>query len=270
MITIRRFAILLTVFCLLLPGAFAEGGTEWNYPLSPEIINDFDMYLTLTNRQELMPSDYKPADLVAVTAHRTVKCELRKAANDGLNAMFEAAAQAGYTLYVKSAYRSYDTQKTMYFNRLDKNHGKDDGLVAYPGSSDHQTGLGVDILNYAWTQKDGMNKEFANTAEAQWMEAHCQEFGFVLRYMEDKEEETGIKFEPWHFRYVGLEAAAYIMEKHLSLEEFTREWRAYVAEFEAAGGSLERLLWERSRMNDAVVISVSADGEEELSIFGAP
>ena len=69
---------------------------------------------------------------------------------------------------------------------------------------------------------------------------------------------------------MGLEAAAYIMEKHLSLEEFTREWRAYVAEFEAAGGSLERLLWERSRMNDAVVISVSADGEEELSIFGAP
>ena len=267
MITIRRFAILLTVFCLLLPGAFAEGGTEWNYPLSPEIINDFDMYLTLTNRQELMPSDYKPADLVAVTAHRTVKCELRKAANDGLNAMFEAAAQAGYTLYVKSAYRSYDTQKTMYFNRLDKNHGKDDGLVAYPGSSDHQTGLGVDILNYEWTQKDGMNYRFAATAEAQWMDAHCQEYGFILRYMEDKEDVTGIKFEPWHFRYVGREAAAYIMENHLSLEEFTEEWQAYLAGWEAAGGDFLRLLHDRARLNPVTVIGVGDDGEEELSIY---
>ena len=98
------------------------------------------------------------------------------------------------------------------------------------------------------------------------MAAHCQEFGFVLRYMEDKEEETGIKFEPWHFRYVGVEAAKYIMEKHLSLEEFTQEWRAYLSSFEAAGGSLKLLLWERSRMNDATVVSVSDDGEEELSI----
>ena len=265
MIPIRRFLLLLLALALL-PALPALGEAEWNYPLSPEIINDFDMYLTLTNRQELMPADYKPGDLVTVTAHRTVKCELRKAANDALNAMFEAAAQAGYTLYVKSAYRSYDTQNTMYYNRLEKNHGKDDGLVAYPGSSDHQTGLGVDILNYDWTQKDGMNKEFAKTAEAQWMEAHCQEFGFVLRYMEDKEEETGIKFEPWHFRYVGVEAAKYIMGQHLSLEEFTREWRAYLSSFEAAGGSLKLLLWERSRMNEATVLSVSDEGEEELSI----
>ena len=259
--------MLLLLLAALLPLFPASGEPEWSYPLAPEIVNDFDMYLTLTNRQELMPADYEPNDLMAVTAHRTVKCELRQAANDALNAMFEAASQAGYTLYVKSAYRSYSTQKTMYYNRLDKNHGKDDGLVAYPGSSDHQTGLGVDILNYAWTLKDGMNKEFAKTQEAQWLAAHCQEFGYILRYMEDKEEETGIKFEPWHFRYVGPEAAVYIMENHLSLEEFTQEWRDYIVEYERAGGNFERLLWERGRMNEATVVSVSDEGEEELSIY---
>ena len=99
------------------------------------------------------------------------------------------------------------------------------------------------------------------------MEAHCQEFGFILRYMEDKEELTGIKFEPWHFRYVGKAAAAYIMENHLSLEEFTEEWQAYVAAYEAAGGDFARLLMERARVNDATVVNVSDDGEEELSIF---
>ena len=164
-------------------------------------------------------------------ADRTSTMQLRKEANEALEAMFAAAQEAGYNLYVKSAYRSYSTQSSMYYNRLEKNNGRDDGLVAYPGSSDHQTGLGVDILNYEWTQKDGMNYRFAATAEAQWMDAHCQEYGFILRYMEDKEDVTGIKFEPWHFRYVGREAAVYIMENHLSLEEFTEEWQAAEAEY---------------------------------------
>jgi hypothetical protein len=99
------------------------------------------------------------------------------------------------------------------------------------------------------------------------MAAHCQEFGFILRYMEDKEEQTGIKFEPWHFRYVGPEAAAYIMENHLSLEEFTEEWQAYINAWEAAGGNFRQLIIERSKVNAVTVIDVSDDGEEEVSIF---
>ncbi|MBQ6256580.1 MAG: M15 family metallopeptidase, partial [Clostridia bacterium] len=187
------------------------------------------------------------------------------AASDAINAMFAAAQQDGLTLYLKSAYRSYVTQKTMYNNRLDK-LGRDDGLVSYPGASDHQTGLGADILNYEWTKKDGMNKEFAKTKEAQWMEAHCAEFGFILRYMSDKEEITGIKFEPWHFRYVGREAAAYIMENHLSLEEFTEEWQAYVADWEARGGDFRELIIQRAQVNRVTVLD-DEGGEEELSIF---
>ena len=251
---------------LALMGAAAAEMPEWDYPLAPEILQNAEGYITLTNREVLLSDSYIPQDLVPITAKRTVKAELRKAANDALNAMFSAAQEAGYTLYVKSAYRSYATQRTMYYNRYEK-YGRDDGLVAYPGSSDHQTGLGVDILNYEWTQKDGMNKNFALTKEAQWMAEHCQEFGFILRYMEDKEDVTGIKFEPWHFRYVGREAAVYMMENHLSLEEFTRECEAYLSSYAARGGDFLALLRERARLNDVTVVGVSDDGEEELSIY---
>ena len=243
--TIRRcvLCVLLgALLCALVPCALGEGMPDWEYPLEPEILDDYSRYITLANRTHLLDSDYIPDDLVNTSCKKSYDAgttQLRQVASDAINAMFAAAQADGYTLYLKSAYRSYKTQKTMYNNRLDR-LGRDDGLVSYPGASDHQTGLGADILNYEWTRKDGMNKDFANTREAQWMEAHCQEYGFILRYMADKEEITGIKFEPWHFRYVGLEAAAYIMENHLSLEEFTEEWQAYVAAWEAAGGDFRQ------------------------------
>ncbi|MBQ9263294.1 MAG: M15 family metallopeptidase [Clostridia bacterium] len=270
MIPIKRLMLTtLVVLLFLSPCALAETPV-WDYPLDPEIIQNAAGYITLANRNVLLESGYVPNDLVTASVQRargTGKMQLRQAASEGLTAMFAAAKEAGYTLYLKSAYRAYSTQKTMYYNRLEKNHGRDDGLVSYPGASDHQTGLGCDILNYDWTLKDGMNKNFAATHEAQWMEAHCQEFGFILRYMSDKEEITMIKFEPWHFRYVGVEAATYIMENHLSLEEFTEEWQAYLASYEASGGDFAALIKERARLNDPTVVDYADDGEEELSIF---
>ena len=268
---IKRLSLLF-LSALLAFSAFpvwAEGMPDWEYPLEPEILYDYDQYITLANRKNLLSSDYEPRDLVNTTCKKSSdagKPQLRQAASEAINAMFDAAQRDGYTLYLKSAYRTYQTQKTMYNNRLDK-MGRDDGLVSYPGASDHQTGLGADILNYEWTKKDGMNKEFAKTREAQWMEAHCAEFGFILRYMSDKEEITGIKFEPWHFRYVGREAAAYIMENHLSLEEFTEEWQAYVADWEARGGDFREMIIQRAQINRVTVVDVTEDGEEELSIF---
>ena len=266
----KRFIAWLTaaLLCCLALQALAEQPV-WNYPLEPEIIRDAAGYITLANRTHLLEKDYAPADLVKTTCKKAGdagETKLRQAASDALNAMFAAAQADGITLYLKSAYRTYQTQKTMYNNRLEK-LGRDDGLVSYPGASDHQTGLGADILNYEWTLKDGMNSKFAATKEAQWMEAHCQEFGFILRYMEDKEDFTGIKFEPWHFRYVGKEAAAYIMENHLSLEEFTEEWQDYLAAYANEGGNFDALIRERALINEATVVDYADDGEEEISIF---
>ena len=145
--------LLCLVLILLLPlCALAEGDLPaWDYPIAPEILQDPNDYIRLANRENLLDGSYVPSDLVRVTAkHVSGTFQLRKAVNDALLTMFAAANQDGCTLYVKSAYRSYQTQRTMYYNRLEKNGGKDDGWVSYPGASDHQTGLGADILNYAW------------------------------------------------------------------------------------------------------------------------
>ena len=152
----RKGWLTLLLTLLLTFPALGEEEPAWEYPLSPEIIANREGYITLTNRAALLSEDYAPEDLVKVTLKRVVQGELRKAAHDALGELFQAAQAEGHTLYVKSAYRSYKTQKTMYFTRLEK-QGRDDGWVAYPGSSDHQTGLGVDVLNYEWTKKDGMN-----------------------------------------------------------------------------------------------------------------
>ena len=89
--------------------------------------------------------------------------------------------------------------------------------VAVPGTSEHQTGLACDITDQYYEFKDS---SLENTALYQWMSQHCQEYGFIVRYPKDKEDVTGIIYEPWHFRYVGVEAATYIMEHGLCLEEF--------------------------------------------------
>lgn len=261
----RRLLCVFIMMCFLTCSALADRMPEWEYPIAPEILYDASEYITLTNVECLLDKNYVPHDLVRLTAKRVSSIrdgELRKAASEAINAMFDAALLEGYTLYVKSAYRSYATQNTMYQNRLAK-YGYDDGLVAEPGSSDHQTGLGVDVLNYEWTQKDGMNEQFAHEVEAKWMEEHCHEFGFVIRYMKDKEAITGIAYEPWHLRYVGMEVAAYMMENHLSLEEFTAEWQAYVQEYEKMGGDIALLILQNRQAGPGMVLEVTENGEEE-------
>ena len=89
--------------------------------------------------------------------------------------------------------------------------------VARPGTSEHQLGLAADITDQYYEYK---NESLENTELFKWMSAHCAEYGFIVRYPKDKEDVTGIMYEPWHFRYVGKEAAAYIMEHGLCLEEF--------------------------------------------------
>lgn len=252
---------------LLVHTGHSENVPEWTYPISPEILANNNGYITLANKENLLDSKYAPKDLVEMKLRSVVADdELRKEAAEALERMFVEAENDGYKLYVKSAYRSYSTQNTMYYNRLDK-MGYDDELVAYPGASDHQTGLGVDVLNYEWTQKDGMNEKFARTEEAQWLAAHCHEFGFVIRYEADKEELTQIKYEPWHLRYVGNEVAQYMYQQHLCLEEFTEDWQNYIAEYEKLGMTFDELLKVRARPNEILVVDVSEDGEEDYSMF---
>ena len=130
----------------------------------------------------------------------------------------EAARAEGLSVVLSSGYRSYETQ-TYLFNRKVSQYGEEvaQTIVARPGTSEHQTGLCCDITDRYYEMKDS---SLENTELYQWMYEHCGEYGFIVRFPKGKEDITGIIYEPWHFRYVGPEAAAYIMEHDLTLEEF--------------------------------------------------
>lgn len=236
---------------------YDEGeGPEWTFPVALE---DMDpRFIRLANKEILLESTFAPEPLVTMKTRKkdkdgsnanggvnkasSAEMQLQKDCAEALVTMFEAALEEDITLYLKSAYRSYRTQKTMYYNRLEKNNGKDDGWVSKPGASDHQTGLGADIVPRSWRDKS-MNEKMASAKECQWMAENCADYGFILRYPEDKQDVTEINYEPWHLRYVGESVARYIMDNGLCLEEFHQELQAAIDEFLALGGN-ERLVRE--------------------------
>ena len=142
---------------------------------------------------------------------------------DDMKAMAGAARAEGLSVFLSSGYRSYATQ-TYLFNRKVDEYGEAvaQTIVARPGTSEHQTGLCCDITDRYYEMKDS---SLENTQMYQWMSEHCDEYGFIVRFPKGKEDITGIIYEPWHFRYVGREAASYIMEHDLTLEEFLELYR---------------------------------------------
>ncbi len=225
-----------------------EEAAVWTFPVALE---DLDPeFIRLANKHYLLDKSYVPEPLVTIKALKKNKdgsnanggmlkvsgtMQLQETCAAALIEMADAARADGYNLYLKSAYRSWTTQNTMYNNRLKKNKGKDDGWVSKAGASDHQTGLGCDVVPKNWTDR-GMNERMAKEKECIWMAEHCQEFGFILRYPSDKEDVTEINYEPWHMRYVGIPAAEYIMANGLCLEEFTGQLQAAIQDYLARGG----------------------------------
>ncbi len=138
---------------------------------------------------------------------------------DAMEAFVEDAREEGLPVYLSSGYRDYYTQD--YLNQLQQSYGyskeEADKIVAPAGTSEHQTGLACDITDY---YREFKNDELEDTDTYKWMSAHCQEYGFIVRYPKGKDAQTGIIYEPWHYRYVGKEAAEYIMSHNLCLEEF--------------------------------------------------
>ena len=157
--------------------------------------------------------DYEPV----VTAMENGQFFDSRAA-DALDEFIEAARAEGISVYLSSTYRTYSTQSYLYQNKISQ-YGEEIAktIVAPPGTSEHQLGLAADITDRYYQFKD---ESLEDTELYKWMSAHCAEYGFIVRYPKDKTEETGIMYEPWHFRYVGVEAATYIMENGLILEEF--------------------------------------------------
>lgn len=184
-----------------------------------------DWSLLLINKQHSIPEDYT-FELGSITTNkRTIKCDKRIIPD--LLKMLQAAKDDGINLQVSSPYR--DEERQVYlFNRHIKEYMRQgmsymdayaltSQAVTVPGASEHQIGLALDIVCDSYTY---LNEGFGETQAGKWLAKHSCEYGFILRYPKGKEYITGIEYEPWHFRYVGKEAAMMIAGEDLTLEEF--------------------------------------------------
>ena len=227
-------------------------------------------YLTMNNRDNLLPEDFEePDDLVRLTVQCTSASAvlLREEASNALVRMFTIAQRQGIQLYANSGYRNYTTQQSMYRNRLER-IGEDDGVVAYPGACDNQTGLGVDVISKEWRGKQ-IDESFAESVEAQWMADNCWKYGFIIRYPQDKTEITLSGYQPWHLRYVGRRVATYMHNQNYCLEEFNQEWEAELQEFLEAGGDVEAAIATQTLPEGEIILKdeVGPDGDYEVSLY---
>ena len=191
----------------------------------PEVLDvrkkdDGDLFV-LVNKLHAVSKDYKPTDMVVMDNKLTTweNLELKSDAYDAYLELYRDAKDEGFSLKVCSAYRTYSTQKTLYANAV-KNKGQKTADIrsAYAGRSEHHTGYALDITSKSmgW----GLKQDFADYPDGKWINDHCSEYGFIIRYPKDKTEITGYDYEPWHLRYVGVEAAAEITEQGITLEEY--------------------------------------------------
>ena len=200
-------------------------------PAPPDIdINEWQYMLV--NTTHTLSSDYVPelAYLNQTASETDIqydsnpnRCPVDSRIAEPLINMAKACKDAGISVFLSSGYRSYDEQMYLYNRKVDQGYPPEQAktIVAYPGTSEHQTGLCCDITDYYRETKDS---SLENTETYKWLKEHCTEYGFIVRYPVDKsgsaDSITGVIYEPWHFRYVGVEVARYITENNLCLEEF--------------------------------------------------
>lgn len=155
--------------------------------------------ILIVNKTYSLPKEYAPG--------------IDPNAQKAFDEMSGAAFNDGIYLYVNSGYRSYDEQYMLYKNyAAERGVAEADRVSSRPGYSEHQSGLCFDVNSTEFS--------FGNTKEARWLAAHCVDYGFIIRFPKGKEAITGYEYEPWHIRYVGVEAAKDITEKGVCLEEY--------------------------------------------------
>ncbi|MHB7978111.1 D-alanyl-D-alanine carboxypeptidase [Clostridium sporogenes] len=179
--------------------------------------------LVLVNRDNKLDESYLPHDLIVPNIrfleNRNFQIRrLRRVASEALENLFQEAKNENIILLGVSGYRSYNYQVNVYNNSIYRNGQQHaDKYVAHPGTSEHQTGLAMDVVSTEYTNLD---ENFVNTRAYKWLKENCYKYGFIIRYPKEKENITGYNFEPWHIRFVGIEAATEIMNKGITLEEY--------------------------------------------------
>lgn len=191
-------------------------------PESDPRFTSTDSVLIFANKKHKLPDGYVPSDLVSLTVATAYgDVQMKQEASDAMTNMFSAANAEGVYPVVTTAYRSEDFQSQLYNGYVERD-GQEaaDTYSSRPGYSDHQTGLAADIS--CESNSYYLNQDFENTAEGQWLAQHAHEYGFVMRYPKDKQDITGYMYEPWHFRYIGVEEATalYNTDPNETMEEF--------------------------------------------------
>lgn len=177
--------------------------------------------LRLVNKDNPLPRDF------SVETAEAVEGQLDSRAASALSQMVSDMEAQGLSPVVCSSFRTWEEQEALHQNKVNRLLSQGYSLasaeeeasrwVVPAGTSEHQLGLAADIVAADYQI---LEEEQENTPEQQWLMAHCQEYGFILRYPRDKQGLTGVGYEPWHYRYVGVEAAQEIMSQGLCLEEY--------------------------------------------------
>lgn len=183
--------------------------------------------ILLVNRNHPLPEEYE-VELEWLSNGRE---QVAREIYDDLQAMLSEGKKQGLQFVVASGYRSVSEQQEIWDDTIrmwtrrglseEEAARETSKTLAYPGESEHATGLAVDIVSLHYQNLDDKQHD---TEESTWLRKNCHKYGFILRYPEGKEEITGITYESWHFRYVGKEVATYIMEQGITLEEYKQQY----------------------------------------------
>lgn len=202
----------------LLPGELT-----FSYPEPAPLNTDTSTYTMIVNKEYLLPNDYIPylvePDVEIYHKGINERRYLQPIAADSLKEMFDAAEKDGCHMVLRCGFRSYTLQEQIYsWNLRTYGYYEATRYHALPGTSEHQTGLAVDLCCEATGYNN--NFDFINTKEYTWLLINAHHYGWILRYPKHKSDLTGYNFEPWHFRYVGVELATYLKMNDLVLEEY--------------------------------------------------
>lgn len=206
------------------PSAPAVEASEGQTRKSPAAATTCDDLTVLVDRSHTLPPDYAPRDLVPLQDYGVPTLGtagggmLRREAAEHAGRLVAGAAAEGQDLEVASAYRSYEDQRLSH-DRLVSAYGAGAAKTsAEPGHSQHQLGTAVDFTNAS--ARHQVSRRFAQTSAYWWLERHAGEYGFILAYPRGEEAQTGYRWEPWHYRYVGIEVAQRLEESNLTLQGF--------------------------------------------------
>lgn len=193
---------------------------SWGFVVPHQDPTDLLLLVNKQNRAPSVPFTLVKPNVTPTRPELSENIYMQPEAAEALEELFEGARQQGIILYATSGFRSYSTQKAI-FDRKAKERGEQSAnrSVAKPGQSEHQTGLAMDLEGES-SLGTGLTNAFGETPEGIWLAENCADYGYIIRYPQDKTRITGYVYEPWHIRYVGVEAAKEITSLGLTLEEY--------------------------------------------------